>query len=58
MLHHLGFRVVDVDEISDLYTHVRWTPEYSIEEAIDLQSSGALVVHPLKAIGELNRLSA
>ena len=48
LLHHLGFRVVDVDAHSDLYRHVRWMPEFSAEEALRRAGEGAVFVHPVK----------
>jgi hypothetical protein len=48
LLHHLGYRVVDVDAVSDLYRHVRWQPEYTAGEAIRLRQEGAAFVHPIK----------
>jgi hypothetical protein len=51
LLHHLGFRVVDLDAHSDLYDHVRWLPEYSAAEALELALAGAVFVHPAKDQG-------
>ena len=51
LLHHLGFRVVDVDAHSDLYRYVRWLPVFSAEEAIALARDGAVFVHPVKDPG-------
>jgi len=48
LLHHLGYRIVDVDPWSDLYRHVRWTPEYPGAEAEALRRSGATFLHPVK----------
>ena len=48
LLHHLGLRVVDVDAHSDLYRSVRWLPEYSVPEVLELAGAGAVFVHPVK----------
>jgi hypothetical protein len=48
LLHHLGFRVVDVDAYSDLYSNVRWLPERSAPEVLELARAGAVFVHPAK----------
>jgi hypothetical protein len=48
LLHHLGFRVVDVDAHSDLYRSVRWLPQYSVAEVLELARAGAVFVHPAK----------
>ena len=53
LLHHLGFRVVDVDSHSDLYRSVRWLPEFSASEVIELARSGAVFVHPAKDQGAI-----
>ena len=48
LLHHLGFRVVDVDAHSDLYHHVRWLPEFTVDEVVELARAGVVFVHPVK----------
>ena len=48
LVHHLGYRVVDVDAVSDLYKHVRWTPEHDAAEAEALRRAGVTFVHPVK----------
>jgi hypothetical protein len=48
LLHHLGLRVVDVDAHSELYRNVRWVPEYSVSEVLELAGEGAVFVHPVK----------
>jgi len=48
LLHHLGFQVVDVDAHSDLYHHVRWLPERTPPEVLDLARGGEVFVHPAK----------
>lgn len=59
LLHHLGFRVVDVDTHSDLYRKVRWLPEFTASEVLELARAGAVFVHPAKgqrAIAPLRQL--
>ena len=48
LLHHLGFRVVDIDAHSDLYRHVRWLPAFGPEEAVSRFQDGATFLHPVK----------
>jgi hypothetical protein len=48
LLHHLGFRVVDVDAHSDLYRHVRWQPSYEAGQVLELVEQDALFLHPVK----------
>ncbi len=48
LLHHLGFRVVDVDAHSDLYRDVRWIPPFSVEETEVRFADGAVFMHPVK----------
>lgn len=48
LVHHLGFRVVDVDAHSDLYHDVRWQPERSAAEVLELARGEAVFVHPAK----------
>jgi hypothetical protein len=54
--HHLGFRVVDVDAVSDLYATVRWVPEFSVAEALEARAAGRLFVHPFKRLDDLAAL--
>jgi hypothetical protein len=48
LLHHLGFRVVDVDAHSDLYRHVRWQPDHAAADVLGLAREGSVFVHPAK----------
>lgn len=48
LLHHLGFRVVDVDAHSDLYLDVRWLPRFDTEQAMARFADGAAFIHPVK----------
>ena len=57
-VHHLGFDVVDVDAVSDLYTDVRWLPEFGVGEALAAKRAGRAFVHPFKRLGELGELRA
>jgi hypothetical protein len=49
VFHHLGFRLTDVDSLSGVYDHVRWSPPYTPDEVHELRRQGAMVVHPFKA---------
>lgn len=57
LLHHLGFRVADIDQASDLYDHVRWIPPYSALEVETLADSGATFAHPVKDRGVWQRIA-
>jgi hypothetical protein len=48
LLHHLGFRLVDVDAHSDLYRDVRWLPPFEAGEAAARFADGAVFMHPVK----------
>jgi hypothetical protein len=48
LLHHLGFRVADIDAHSDLYRHVRWVPTFDVEQALAAVREGAVFIHPVK----------
>lgn len=48
LVYHLGFEVVDVDAVSDLYAAVRWKPEYRREEVSEHMRTGRAFVHPYK----------
>lgn len=54
VIHHLGFEVVDVDAISDVYMDVRWLPEFDVEEARAARLKGRSFIHPFKQIGALD----
>lgn len=58
VVHHLGFDVVDVDELGPLYAAVRWRPEYGVEEAIAQKRAGRAFVHPFKRVDALPAISA
>lgn len=51
LLHHLGFRVVDVDTHSDLYRHVRWMPSFVAEQVVAQCRAGTVFMHPVKDAG-------
>ena len=53
VIYHLGFEVVNVDAVSDLYAAVRWRPPYTADEAIALAAAGRVFVHPFKQLDEL-----
>jgi|SRR5215211_1202962 len=56
LVHHLGFRVDDIDRYGDLYAHVRSRPPYDLAAALELQRAGAVVLHPFKDVEDLPRL--
>ena len=53
IVHHLGFDLLDVDAVSDLYMPVRWLPEFTVAEAVAAKRSGAFFAHPLKRLDRL-----
>jgi hypothetical protein len=56
-VHHLGFDVVDVDAVSDLYAGVRWLPEYTAAEVRSARHAGRVFAHPFKRIDELDQIA-
>ena len=48
LLHHLGFRVVDVDAHSDLYRDVRWLPQFDADQVMARFTDGTVFIHPVK----------
>jgi hypothetical protein len=56
LTHHLGFEVVDVDALGDLYAYVRWRPEFGVEEALAAKRAGHAFVHPFKELDALDRI--
>lgn len=53
VVHHLGFDVVDMDAVSDLYADVRWLPEYTTDDVRAARRAGRHFVHPFKRLDEL-----
>jgi hypothetical protein len=58
VVHHLGFDVVNVDAIADLYMDVRWIPPFTVEEAIAAKRAGRAFVHPFKSPEALDAVLA
>jgi hypothetical protein len=58
VVHHLGFDVVDVDAVADLYLAIRWLPEFDVADALAEKRSGRTFVHPFKQIGAVDALRA
>jgi hypothetical protein len=56
--YHLGFDVVDVDAVCDLYAAVRWRPEYRLDEALAEESRGRCFVHPFKELEALDLIGS
>lgn len=57
LVHHLGFPVVDVNELGDLYAGIRWKPPYTLEEALEAKRDGRVFVHPFKRMDQLGELA-
>ena len=55
-IHHLGFDVVDVDAVADVYAGVRWLPEFTTEEASAAKRAGRPFIHPFKQIDALDAI--
>jgi hypothetical protein len=58
VVYHLGFEVADVDALSDLYSLMRWRPEYTLDEAIAAKLAGRPFIHPFKRLDALDALLA
>lgn len=58
VVYHLGFGVVDVDAVSDLYSAVRWLPEFGVEAALAEARAGRTFVHPFKRLDALPAIQA
>lgn len=56
-VHHLGYKVVDVDAVSDLYADVRWLPEYDLDGVRSARRAGRAFVHPFKRLEALGALA-
>jgi hypothetical protein len=56
VIYHLGFDVVDVDSLGDLYAGIRWQPELSLDEVRELKCLGRVFAHPFKNISALHEL--
>ena len=56
VVHHLGFDVVDVDAVADVYMAIRWLPEFDLATALAEQRAGRTFVHPFKQIDALDAL--
>ena len=54
LAYHLGFDVVDVDTLGDLYAAVRWRPEYETIEALAEKRRGRAFIHPFKQLDALD----
>jgi hypothetical protein len=57
-VHHLGFDVVDVDAVADLYADVRWLPEFGVDEARAARRAGRTFVHPFKTLDRLDAVAS
>jgi hypothetical protein len=58
VIWHLGFEVADFDAYGDLYSAVRWRPEYGVDEAIAHKRAGGAFVHPFKELDALEAIRA
>ena len=57
LVHHLGFDVVDVDAVADVYMGVRWLPEYTVSDARAARRDGRPFIHPFKLLDELDAIT-
>lgn len=56
--HHLGFRLADLGEKSDLFRCIRWGPQWLEPEIRELQKNGVACAHPFKDLVCLERMQA
>lgn len=56
VIHHLGFEVVDVDAVADLYMAIRWLPEFDMDEVSREKRAGRTFVHPFKQLDALDAI--
>lgn len=57
-IYHLGFDVVDIDAVGDLYSAIRWLPEFEIQEVLAAKRAGRTFAHPFKRLEELDVIGA
>jgi hypothetical protein len=48
VIYHLGYRVLDAPASASLFDHLRFGPDYGMEEAVRLAGEGVLALHPVK----------
>jgi hypothetical protein len=48
VVYHLGYRVIDAPQSASLFDHLRFGPDYELDEAVGLAGAGALALHPVK----------
>jgi hypothetical protein len=58
LVYHLGFELMDVDAISDLYTELRWRPDFSVKEALAAKRAERSFMHPFKKVDALGLILA
>ena len=56
VLHHLGFRLADVDELSDIYDEVAYLPAKTLPQVLQAKRRGHFFVHPFKQLRHLDRI--
>lgn len=58
LIHHLGFRLDDVDRFSDLYGQVNAPPDKDLAALRAARSEGHFFCHPFKRVDQLDQLRA
>lgn len=58
LVYHLGFEITDVDAISDLYTGLRWRPDFTVKEALAAKRAEQSFLHPFKSVEALDLILA
>ena len=53
VLYHLGFRVADVDAISDVYADVVHGPLKTFDDVLEAKRRGRFFAHPFKDVDRL-----
>ncbi len=56
LLHHLGFKLIDIDSHSPLYRYVRWHPPFTLDDVLRLRGKNPTFVHPFKQSDALDAL--
>jgi hypothetical protein len=56
VLYNLGYDLVDVDRISDIYEQVAYKPAKTLAQVLDAKPRGHFFVHPFKDLKQLDRV--
>lgn len=56
VLYHLGYRIADIDKISDIYEQVLFEPPTTLAQALEAKRQGHFFVHPFKDVHLLDEV--